>query len=262
MMKYFYYILELCFCITLFSCGFSIGDDKVSAEDDSTMVDSMGLEKLDLYTEAVIPESADELFDDFLYSYISSEKFNKERTKKGVDALELNENENFIVIYEREKDLLLQKDTTLSSVHVEKIEWGSDLIRKYDFNRNKGKWFLTAETEDEISNTPNASFLVFLNDFITDSLFQHESLKLPLSFKYYSEEENAVVQSSLSYDEWKSLMADLPNLKDYAINIDYGQLLISTSRKSLLLKGLSNGLFMKFHFDFSDGKWVLIEVES
>jgi hypothetical protein len=118
-----------------------------------------------------------------------------------------------------------------------------------------------AEVDDELSGSPNASFLVFLKDFLSDSLYRHESLQLPLHFKFYSEEDDEVVDTELSYEEWDELFNDLPRLDNVMYNVDYGQSLISTNRKSLLLKGLSNGLLMKFHFGFSDGRWHLMEVE-
>ena len=115
--------------------------------------------------------------------------------------------------------------------------------------------------DDDISDNPNASFLVFLKDFFTDSLYRHESLQLPLQFRFYSEEDEGMIETELSYEEWSELYNDLPRLDDIMYNVDYGQSLISSNRKSLLLKGLSNGLSMKFHFGFSEGRWQLMEVE-
>ena len=134
-------------------------------------------------------------------------------------------------------------------------------IHHFHFNKNQGQWFLSAEEDVDISDVPNASFLVFLKDFLTDSLYRHESIDLPLLMKYYSEEDDGIVEAELSFEEWDEIYRDLPRLDDYMYNVDYGQSLISTNRKSLLLKGLSNGIFMKFHFGFSDGRWQLMEVE-
>jgi hypothetical protein len=178
-----------------------------------------------------------------------------------VNELAMNDDDAAVMIYEREDDLVLQKDTTLQEVIVEQIDWEQNTIHNYQFNKKLGQWFLVAEVDDELSGNPNASFLVFLKDFLSDSLYRHESLQLPLHFKFYSEEDDEVVDTELSYEEWDELFNDLPRLDNVMYNVDYGQSLISTNRKSLLLKGLSNGLFMKFHFGFSDGRWHLMEVE-
>ncbi len=255
-------IFLLCLCALVASCNLVTGNAEGDGDADSTDEDSLGLEELDLFTEEVIPEAADELFDDFLFSYVSSQSFRNERTKTGYESLSLTETQSVIVIYEREADLELQKDTSLVHVLLEKIEWGNEMIELYDFNRMHGKWFLTGDSINEVSNTPNASFLVFLKDFITDSLYQHESLKLPVLFKYYSEDEEQTITRHIDYSEWSELVNDLPDMSEEVINIDYGQSLISTNRKSVLLKGLSNGLLITFHFDFSNGRWRLFEIES
>jgi hypothetical protein len=242
------------------SCKFgSEGSDEDVAAD-STAVDSLGLEELDLFEEVVIPKAADEVFDDFLFTYVSNASFRQQRTK-GTESLDMNDDDAAVMIYERDDDLALQKDTTLQQVVLEKIDWDENTIRHFHFNKNQGQWFLSAEEDVDISDVPNASFLVFLKDFLTDSLYRHESIDLPLLMKYYSEEDDGMVEAELSFEEWDEIYRDLPRLDDYMYNVDYGQSLISSNRKSLLLKGMSNGLFMKFHFGFSDGRWMLIELE-
>ena len=257
-----FYISIVALLCSLHSCNFSLGDDADDDANDSLDVDSLGLEKLDLYEEAVIPESADELFDDFLYSYISNPKFNDERTIGGLEALDVNEEESFVVIYEREEDLELQKDTALTKVQMEKVVWDEEGLVRYEFDRSGGKWYLADVQNDDLSSTPNAGFYVFLHDFMTDSLYRSESVQIPLPVHFYSEEDDNTEHVSLGHEEWNEMYADLPALTDYMININYGQTLISSNRKSLLLKGLSNGLLIKFHFVFSDGRWMLTEVEA
>ena len=248
-------------CMSLLSCRF--GQDGKGDDDghDSVEVVAPGLEELDLFEEAVIPKTADEVFDDFLFSYVSSASFAKQRTVGSVGELTMGVDDAAVMIYERDNDLALQKDTSLQQVTVERIDWDENIIHNFRFGKKLGQWFLTAEEDDEISEIPNASFLVFLRDFVGDSLYRHESLLLPLRFSFYSEEDEGMVETELSYEEWTELYNDLPRLDDVMYNVDYGQSLFSTNRKSLLLKGLSNGLSMKFHFGFSDGRWMLMEVE-
>lgn len=255
-------ISMLWMCALVVSCKFGTEDAGDTGDADSTDVDSVGLEQLDLFKEEVIPESADELFDDFLFSYISSNKFKDERTKMKRETLSLTEDQSVIVIYERENDLELQKDTSLVHVLLEKIEWGDDQMELYDFNRIHGRWYLTGDSVNSVANNPNASFLEFLKNFIIDSDYQYESLRLPILFKFFSEDEEEIITRHIDYDEWLELVKDLPDMTSEVVNIDYGQSLISTNRKSVLLKGLSNGLLITFHFDFSGGRWYLFEIES
>ena len=253
------FVCGMC-CMSFESCRFGSEGSDEDAMTDSTAVDSLGLEELDLFEEVVVPKAADEVFDDFLFTYVSNASFRKQRTK-GEETLDMNDDDAAVMIYERDNDLALQKDTTLQQVVLEKINWDTNSIRQYQFSKNRGEWFLSSEEDVDISDVPNAGFLVFLRDFLTDSLYRHESIDLPLQMKYYSEEDDGIVEAELSYEEWNEIYYDLPRLDDYMYNVDYGQSLISSNRKSLLLKGMSNGLTMKFHFGFSDGQWRLIEVE-
>lgn len=246
--------------MSVVSCRFGSNGSDEDVATDSIAVDSLGLEELDLFEEEVIPKAADEVFDDFLFTYVSNASFRKQRTK-GTESLDMGDDAAAVMIYERDNDLALQKDTTLQQVVLERIDWDTNTIRHYQFNKNQGQWFLSSEEDADISDVPNASFLVFLRDFLTDSLYRHESIDLPLLMKYYSEEDEGIVETELSFEEWNEIYQDLPRLDDYMYNVDYGQSLISSNRKSLLLKGMSNGLSMKFHFGFSDGQWRLIEVE-
>ena len=247
--------------MSLLSCQFISDNSSNEALNDSTEVDSLGLEELNLFEETVIPKAADEVFDDFLFSYISNASFCKQRTKGAVEPLEMNDDDAAVMIYERDNDLALQKDTTLQQVIVECIDWHTNSIRHYYFNKSQGQWFLSDVEDVDINDVPNAGFLGFLKEFLSDSLYRHESLKLPLMMKYYSEEDEGLIEVEMSFDDWNELYHDLPRLDDYMYNVDYGQSLISNNRKSLLLKGMSNGLSMKFHFGYSDGHWQLIEVE-
>ena len=154
-------------CMSFCSCRFGQSDGDEDGEKDSIGVDSLGLEELDLYEEVVIPKTADEVFDDFLFSYISNASFSQERTVGSVNELAMNDDDAAVMIYEREDDLVLQKDTTLQEVIVEQIEWEQNTIHNYQFNKKLGQWFLVAEVDDELSGNPNASFLVFLMISIT-----------------------------------------------------------------------------------------------
>ena len=262
MKRLFGILLILCsMCsMLLVSCRFGSNESDEDVANDSLSVDTLGLEELDLFEEEVVPKAADEVFDDFLFTYVSNASFRKQRTK-GSESLDMDDDDAVVMIYERENDLELQKDTTLQQVILEKINWDINTLRHYQFSKNQGQWFLSSEQDADISDVPNASFLVFLKDFLTDSLYRHESIDLPLLMKYYSEEDDGMVEAELSFEEWNEIFNDLPRLDDYMYNVDYGQSLISSNRKSLLLKGMSNGLFMKFHFGFSEGRWRLIEVE-
>ena len=81
-------------CMSFCSCRFGQSDGDEDGEKDSIGVDSLGLEELDLYEEVVIPKTADEVFDDFLFSYISNASFSQERTVGSVNELAMNDDDD------------------------------------------------------------------------------------------------------------------------------------------------------------------------
>ena len=244
------------------SCRMGADDTTAETVNDSIDTDTLGLEPLDLFEEETIPDAADELFDDFLYLYTSNVDFMRQRTARGLHPFTMNDERALAVIYEREEDLLLQKDTAVAHVVMEQIVWDTDSIHLFNFNKTDGRWLLSSVDAVDISNTPNASFLVFLHDFISDSLYRQESVHDPLIMTFYSEEDEAMVEQEMTRGDWNELYAELPDMSETILNIDYGQSLFSMNRKSMQLQELSSGLFLKLHFDFSDGRWQLFKIEN
>ena len=79
---------------------------------DSLDVDTVEHEQLDLLEPMIIPKTADELFNDFFYSFLESEEFRNERVKIDFENENLLVKDAYVVIYEREADLELLNDTT------------------------------------------------------------------------------------------------------------------------------------------------------
>ena len=258
-------VYSLAFCLLLCSCGWGIGDDVEAEASDSLDVDTIAMEELDLFDDAPIPDAADKLFDDFFYSYVTDESYRTERTTSGLsfNAFDDMPEAVFSIVYEREEDLELAKDTSVNEVSVEMIDWSDDRIVRYRFNRNnEGKWYLTGTEDDHIDNTPNAGFFAFMHDVVTDSLYQHESIEFPLQYTLYSYEDAETIHTSFEPDEWNALCDELPDLSEKIVSVDYGQTIISQNRKSVQLKGLVNSMAIKFHFVFSSGRWRLVQMES
>lgn len=249
-------ILLLCSCI-----WGGESSDGVS-EIDSTDVDTLGLEQLDLFEDEVIPDAADMLFDDFFYSFVSDVAYQSERTKQGIgfNAFDQSPEKAFVVIYERSEDLELPKDTSVSIVSLEQLDWADMNVHHYSFNRIKNKWYLTEEKNLDASDTPNGQFYQFLAEFMTDSLYQWNAIDFPLSLNVYSYEDEEMLETELELEDWKALWAEMPNMENGIVNVDYGQTLISNNRKSIQLKSLESDMIMTFHFDQTNGEWKLISV--
>lgn len=253
---------------------FSSGDEE---EEDS--IEAFAGDTLHLFEDEEPPEAVDELFDDFFFNFASDVRFQNQRIafplscKDGEEVMKLSRDDwkqlnsfdsqdFFSVIYEREHDLELQKDTSVNSVSVEWVYLQEDYVERFNFKRVSGKWTLTDIEKDQFSCLPNGDFLDFYSQFIADSAYQRNALSQPLKLVLtpQSDDEEEQVEH-LSVDDWFAMKSDLPFPEDMLVNIDYGQTCISQNRKTLLMEGVSNGLQMKFRFDKVGNGWKLIQIE-
>lgn len=247
------------------------------AEEDSAEV-FVG-DTLHLFEEEEPPEAADMLFSDFFFNFIDDVRFQMERVafplpyKKGDEVEHLTrdewkasnhflDNDYYYVVYEREADLELQKDTTVHNVGVEWYHLADGYVEKCYFNRVKGKWMLTDIINKSISDTPNAGFMEFYTHFVTDTIFQRESVADPLRLVIRSNDvEDETEEKLVTPDEWMSMRADFPLEDKLFVNMNYGQTCISQNSKKLMLEGISNGEQTKFHFTKNGDEWKLVDVE-
>lgn len=255
----------------------NVFDTEDEPEEDS--VEAFIGDTLHLFDEIEPPAAVDELFDDFLYNFIDDAHFQGQRIvyplpcKTGDEEEKLTQQEwqqydhfknqeLLSVIYEREQDFVLSKDTSMQSVAVEWIGLKSDEVEKFHFNRVENKWMLTEIDKKHRSEIPNGDFLNFYARFVTDSTYQRGALAEPVKVILTSEDgEEEPQEEHLNADEWFEMRQSLPLPTDAIVNVNYGQASISQNRKILMLQGLGNGMQMKFKFNKQDDGWKLMEIE-
>lgn len=273
-----FYFLVLCFMVASCSNGGPEKEVEPDAVSDSVVV-AEEEDTLDLFDEVEVPKSADELFNDFFYSFTSDESFQMSRIKfplvckDGDEKLKISRSDwkNFnrftsqdyySALYERENEIDLQKDTSLSHVSVEWIYLHDAYIEKYNFQRIKGVWILMDIEKSDFYHNPNGSFLRFYADFVSDSISYEKSLAHPLKLLISNEDDGTKYEEeTLSESGWKDFKKDMPLPNEFLININYGQSYFSQNRKILLIEGVSNSLFVKYTFDRSNGQWRLFRIE-
>ncbi|MBO7582147.1 MAG: DUF4348 domain-containing protein [Bacteroidaceae bacterium] len=256
------------------SNAFDVEDD---LEEDS--IEAFVGDTLHLFQEEEPPAAVDELFDDFFYNFIDDSHFQGQRIayplpyKEGEDNERLTKEEwtrfdhfknqeVLAVLYEREQDYALSKDTSMQHVGVEWIGLRNNEVEKFHFNRVNGKWMLTEIDKKKREDIPNGHFLDFYAHFISDSIYQRESLADPIKVILTSDDgEEEPQEEHLTADEWFEMKNSLPLPTHELVNVDYGQACISQNKKTLLLQGISNGMQMKFKFNKEDGGWKLKEIE-
>lgn len=234
---------------------------------------------LHLFEEEEPPAAVDELFDDFFYNFMDDSRFQGQRiasplickSEEGEEQVKKQDwpqydhfrnQEVLSVLYEREQDYELSKDTSMQHVAVEWIKLRHDEVENFQFNRVAGKWMLTQIDKKRRGDMPNGDFITFYADFVADSVFQRQSLAEPLRVILTSEDgEEEAQEEEVNADEWFEMRQSLPLPEEVLVNVNYGQASISQNKKILLLQGISNGMQMKFKFNKTSDHWKLVEIE-
>ncbi len=234
------------------------------------------LDTLELFEPEVLPESADQLFNDFFYNFASDMQFQKQRIvfpvkcedcdtiikcKRADWTDQLVVDDYYVILYERPEEVAMQQDTSIANVTVERINLDINEVDFFRFDRINGKWMMTGVRHEPIPETTNSDFLQFYHAFSSDSTTLRNSILEPLKFVLTSEDEEIEDEvQELSVDEWLSVSGEIPFPSHQIVNINYGQTCISRNNKLLLVTGISNGLFMRYKFTKIDGQWMLVEV--
>jgi len=252
-------------------------DNEDEMEEDS--IEAFVGDTLHLFEEEEPPAAVDELFDDFFYNFIDDARFQGQRIAYPLPCKEGDESEKLTkqdwaqydhfknqevlsVLYEREQDYALSKDTSMQHVGVEWIQLKDDDVERFQFNRVGGKWMLTEIDKKKRGNMPNGDFLNFYAKFMADTVFQGKSLVEPLKVILTSDDgEEEPQEEFLTVEEWFEMRHSLPLPTEEIVNVDYGQACISQNKKTLLLQGISNGMQMKFKFNKDGDDWKLMEIE-
>lgn len=269
------------FACLLMSCG----DSKMTnsyAEEEGEEEDSAEVfaeDTIHLFEDEAPPVAADILFSDFFFNFIDDPKFQIQRVvlplamRDGDEVHYLGkgewkamnhflDNDYYYVIYERESDLELQKDTSLTQVAIEWYNLADGDVEKCNFDREHGQWRLHDIVRKRIKDTPNAGFLDFYTCFVTDSVFQRKSITEPIKLVLIADDgESDPEERYVDADEWMEMKQDFPLEDKMLVNMNYGQTCISQNRKTLMLEGISNGMLTKFRFAKDGDEWRLTEIE-
>ena len=248
--------------------------DSVADSIDTTEVDSMEM----LIAETPMPRAADAMFDDFIFNFVANKKLQKERV---IFPLRTREGENttltekdkwkmehlfmrqgyYTLLFGNDEQMSHQKDTAVSEAIVEKILLKKGQVKDYMFQRIKGAWMLKEVKTTSLEENVNASFLTFYNRFVTDSVFQVQSLNSTVQFVGPDPDDDfQMMEGVITPDTWEAFAPQLPSKILY--NIIYGRPEAEGSSKIFLLRGIANGLEMELRFRKNHGKWQLMKMTT
>lgn len=231
-----------------------------------------------LVTDTPMPKAADELFDDFIFNFSANKNLQLERisfplpvTRNGrtervgktawkTERFFLRQ-EFYTVLFDSESQMALMNDTSVSKAVVEKIYFNTGAVIQYTFNRMRGAWMLSSIKTDPIASNRNASFLEFYHHFVTDSLFQSESLNETVQFTGPDPDDDfSQMEGMITADTWPAFAPELPEKMIY--NIVYGDPPPPSNKKIFMMRGIANGFEMMMTFRFQDGRWLLTKLNT
>jgi hypothetical protein len=248
--------------------------DSVADSSEVAVTDTMEL----LITETPMPRAADAMFDDFIFNFVANKKLQKERTVFPLRTTEGDKTTNmnkeqwkmerlfmrqgyYTLLFSDEEQMSLMKDTAVSQAIVEKIQLKKNRVVNYRFFRVKGAWMMTSINVTPISENANASFLNFYQKFVTDSVFQLESINETVQFVGPDPDDDfAQMEGVITPDTWEAFAPTLPVKVLY--NIVYGKPKTANKEMIFLMKGGANGLEMELRFKKVGNKWLLMKMTT
>lgn len=231
--------------------------------------------------EDIIPATADESFADFFYNFASDSRFQQKRIVSPISVYRTNKvvrisrdeweydplfskEQFYTVLFDKEDDLEIEKDTAINSVQVDWIFLKEHKIKRYYFQRMKGCWYLEAINMEKLPQAEDGEedFYDFYFRFANDSTFQAERLRDPLSFVTVDpDDEFQVLETTLEEGQWFAFRP--PLLKERLTNVHYGQLEQSASNSKIIeFKGFGNGFSNTLYFERKNGQWRLDKFED
>jgi hypothetical protein len=248
--------------------------DSVADSSEVAVTDTMEL----LITETPMPRAADAMFDDFIFNFVANKKLQKERTVFPLRTTEGDKTTNmnkeqwkmerlfmrqgyYTLLFSDEEQMSLMKDTAVSQAIVEKIQLKKNRVVNYRFFRVKGAWMMTSINVTPISENANASFLNFYQKFVTDSVFQLESINETVQFVGPDPDDDfAMMEGVITPDTWEAFAPTLPVKVLY--NVVYGKPKAANKEMIFLMKGVANGLEVELRFKKVGNKWLLMKMTT
>lgn len=278
-------IFGCCLLMLMVSCGG--GKKKVdpfaalTEQIDSIKVHPDSIQDSTVVVEEEVPAAADESFADFFYNFASDAKFQRTRVVfpfslyKGKQVTRIPKEDwkfdplfsrdpAYTVLFDKEEDMEIEKDTSLHSVQVDWIFLTDRKVKRYYFQRKKDSWFLEAINVEKLPDEEDGKedFYTFYERFSRDSVFQQERLHDPLKFVTADpDDEFQILETTLEQGQWFAFRP--PMMKGRMTNVHYGQPEnMRSDYKVVEFKGFGNGFSNTLYFERYGGVWKLMRFED
>lgn len=258
----------------------SESSEEESADSTQTVDTTATTLQEEIAEEGPMPKAADELFDDFIFNFAANKKLQTSRVKfplkvmrgdevsyvsKGQWQMEyffMNQDYYTLLFNSEEEMERVQQSTTIEHAVVEKIYLEAKTVKQFVFDRVNGLWMLQQVIHMPLSESKNASFLMFYEQFSkNEDGYQAKHLSESVNFVGPDPDDDfGRMEGVITPDTWEAFAPDLPSNMIY--NIVYGEPQKETGRKIFVLRGIANGLELELTFKYEGGKWKLTKMTT
>lgn len=230
--------------------------------------------------EIVVPEppqKADMCFDDFVFSFMKTPKFQMNRIDfplaynvngetKAITREQwtfdrmYSAHETYTLIFDSMDAEKAAKDTTLRSVIVEELDFDKHHTKNYHFEQLNGKWRLTSINEIHIDESDNSDFYTFYHNFATDTAFRSAHISPQLAYSTYDDDSFETIKGVIDAEQFEDFAPELP--KAHITNILYGQDYKHSDTRVLSLRALAGGMESTLVFKKDADTWQLTELNN
>lgn len=255
-----------------------VGSDSVAVSV-KTAKPSLLLTDEELAGETQYSDRVDELFDDFLYSYVHDKELQHKRTKFPLkerlsdgstrtvsedmwhDVFEFMDKDYTTTIYNNAQEKVVNEDMALTQASLEKIDLVNQMLTSYDFVKEDGKWILSSVRNLGFNESDLSDFLNFYTIFSRDTAFRKKSLARSIRISMTDpENETQMIEGFITRDQWTTVDGGMP--EGIITNIRYGQK-YKRARKILMEKiSMGNGMSETFFFSKNGRNWELVGYEN
>ena len=243
--------------------------------DSALVVDTMVSVEVE---DTFVPKSADEYFNDFIYSFTSNRKYqysrivfplpcNKFGKKTYLERKQWNfskmhnKNAIYTVFFDKEKSLDLEKSQKVDKVFIEWFFVKKGYVQDFFFSRVDGIWKLRQISEYGLNQYADKDFVLFYQQFASDSLFQAAHLSEEINVSVPDPDDDfETMTGTIESEQWPFFRPELP--KDVFTNIRYGQTLSDKKHRVVAIEGSSNGFLTLLFFKKVGNEWRLYKLKG
>ena len=229
--------------------------------------------------DAVVPETVDESFLDFLYTFMHQRSFQLKRVAYPIEvrdkdgmvtetlgngrtvshALSQFSPDNIVLLLKEDQDPYDYMSLMAEHAEIQQIDVRSGVSRSYAFDRRDGEWMFTgihSESEDKVKN-----FIHYYHQFTNDSIFRENHLAAEIFVTLpSSDDEMDMLDGNIDSGQWDVFSPELP--RETLLVLDLGQGAEDGRSVKFVKFGVASSMMEVLTFGWDDGDWKLIRYEE